>query len=583
MGLPRPPRADRHPSEDDDERSGEGETQQALFDRVLLDRVEAVDGVAGALFSQSSPASPAAPSPPPPAPLAAKAVRAAAAHAWAGYVSHAWGEDELAPVSRGGYETFCSLAVSIVDSLDTLLLLGMEQEFRRARAWLLQNLPERLRGPCAVSVFEATIRVVGGLASAADLSGDGGAAANSSFSSSSSSSSSSSLPPPCSSLGDLAALAAEALLPAFTVAAAPGSARPLLPASEVDLAAGAPLAADAAAFGPAGASGTALLAEAGSLAPEFWRAGYWRAASAPGGEEGGERGAGGGGAGSGPAGARARALAAAGASAVDAILLANPSAEAPLPPTTLLLRDASAAWLERHTVGGRADSYYEYLLKMWLMLRRAAEAEGDEGAEEAAAAAAAAGERSTPSSASSLASGFVRDRQAELEALSYISSSSSSRVSPEKEEEEEEKEHHHGRNHHNNNNRERSPQTPTAPPMPLARRAEIYRRAWLAAVDEILSNLVRESPGGSRYLTSDMGVRCCFLCFFFFFSREREREGERKDSNFNGKENFSGARHGAPLLLLPRKPRPGRHVRRRIRQRQQEGQRSRPRRQRRRR
>ena len=159
---------------------------------------------------------------------------------------------------------------------------------------------------------------------------------------------------------------------------------------------------------------------------------------------------------------------------------------------------------------------------------RAAEAEGDEGAEEAAAAAAAAaaGERSTPSSASSLASGFVRDRQAELEALSYISSSSSSRVSPEKEEEEEEKEHHHGRNHHHNNNRERSPQTPTAPPMPLARRAEIYRRAWLAAVDEILSKLVRESPGGSRYLTSDMGVRCCFLSFFFFF--EREREGGRK-------------------------------------------------------
>ncbi len=39
------------------------------------------------------------------------AVRAAMAHSWAGYVAHAWGADELAPVTKHGYETFCSLGV----------------------------------------------------------------------------------------------------------------------------------------------------------------------------------------------------------------------------------------------------------------------------------------------------------------------------------------------------------------------------------------------------------------------------------------------------------------------------------------
>ena len=611
VGLPKTPRAE---TQSEKEYEHAGETQQAFFDRVLLDRVEAIVSVSSADVSSSS-SSLSSSSPPPPAPLAAKAVRAAAAHAWAGYVAHAWGEDELAPLSRGGKEAFCSLAVTAVDALDTLLLMGMHKEFHRARAWLLENLPGRLRGPCAVSVFEATIRVVGGLASAADLSGDGGggggggcgggengAAATASAHSFTASSSSAAAaaaaaaaPAACSSLGDLAALAAEALLPAFNVAypqqndAGPrrgsnnsNSIRRLaLPVSEVELGTGEPLAADVAAFGPDGASGTALLAEAGSLGPEFWRAGYWRAASelkmSRKGRKESDDGGGGGGL------SKARALAAAGASAVDAILAANdPLASAdgeegegtPLPPTTLSLSDATAAWSERHTVGGRTDSYYEYLLKMWLMLRRAAAAEEEEAAAAAATAAAAtaaaAGERDS-SSSSSLASGFVRDKEAELEALSYISSSSS--VPPE----DEKRRRGHGHSHHHHHHREKGgPQTPpTMPTTPLARRAELYRRAWLAAVDEILEKLVRETPGGARYLTSDMGVRSCL---FFFFLREREREREREEEKTETqkfqkkkKKNFlTGARHGTPRLFLPRKHRPGGHVRRRLRRGQQE-------------
>ena len=488
MGLPKPPRAEKHP--DDDEHAGE--TQQAFLKRVLLDPVEVVENISSSFSSTV----------PPPAPIAAKAIKAATAHAWAGYVAHAWGEDELAPLSREGYETFCSLAVTAVDSLDTLWLMGMHREFDRARSWLLENLPGRLRkNPCAVSVFEATIRVVGGLAAAADLSGDGGSEGYSSSNSSSSSPSSA-----VSSLGNLAVLAAEALLPAFNVPSPTDATLTLaLPVSEVDLGSGEPLVADVAAFGPDGASGTALLAEAGSLAPEFWRAGYWRAVNEQQQQQQQQKG------GkktnkseSASASAAARLLSAAGASAVDAVLRAHDFAETPLPPTTLSLSDASAAWSERHTVGGRTDSYYEYLLKMWLMLRRAAEAEAEveeggevEGVDERGAEAAA-------RNSSSLSSNFIRDVKAEAEALSYIPSSDPIATEEEKHGHHHQKHSsHHTPRHHNHGGGEKSPQTSSTP---LARRAELYRRAWLAAVDEILEKLVRETPGGSRYPTSDMGV-----------------------------------------------------------------------------
>lgn len=367
-----------------------------------------------------------------------------------------------------------------------------------------------------------------GLASAADLSGDGGGrggigsgrearAAAGAAAAAAAANSSSSASSACSSLGDLAALAAEALLPAFNVASPKDATwRLLLPVSEVDLGSGEPLASDVAAFGPDGASGTALLAEAGSLAPEFWRAGYWRAASElERGKKGGETASG--------IGGGAKVIAAAGATAVDAILSANDFREAPLPPTTLSLSDATAAWSERHTVGGRTDSYYEYLLKMWLMLRRAAAEEEDGGEVEVGRVATASSHErnSSPSTSSPLASGFVRDRKAEAEALSYISSSPPLPV------EEKHRSRSHSRHRHpggeKQHGREKSLQATT----PLARRAETYRRAWLAAVDKILEKLVRETAGGSKYPKSDMGVSLRFRVFYIFSFRQEKRDKER--------------------------------------------------------
>jgi len=112
--------------------------------------------------------------PPPGAPRAERrrlAVRAAMAHAWAGYVKYAWGADELAPVSKRGYETFCSLGATLVDALDTLKIMGFDAEFERAKDWVVAGEAGGLAfdRDCSVSAFEATIRVVGGLLAAADL------------------------------------------------------------------------------------------------------------------------------------------------------------------------------------------------------------------------------------------------------------------------------------------------------------------------------------------------------------------------------------------------------------------------------
>ena len=98
------------------------------------------------------------------------AVVAAAKHAWSGYVNHAWGYDELQPTSRRGKNSFGGLGATIVDSLDTLLVLNMSAEFGVAARWVKTSL--NFDRDFDASVFETTIRVVGGLLSAFHLTGD---------------------------------------------------------------------------------------------------------------------------------------------------------------------------------------------------------------------------------------------------------------------------------------------------------------------------------------------------------------------------------------------------------------------------
>ena len=99
-----------------------------------------------------------------------KAVREAMVHAYHGYEQFAWGFDELQPLSKKGKNLFGGTGATIVDSLDTLWLMGLEDEFARARDWVAEHL--EFDYPKDTSVFETTIRVLGGLLSAYDLSAE---------------------------------------------------------------------------------------------------------------------------------------------------------------------------------------------------------------------------------------------------------------------------------------------------------------------------------------------------------------------------------------------------------------------------
>ena len=99
-------------------------------------------------------------------------VRAAFAHAWLGYEQHAFGADELLPVANRSSDNWGGLGITLLDSLDTMLLLGLDGPYERARTWAIEELPERIRRGGAIPFFEITIRALGGLLGAHALRTD---------------------------------------------------------------------------------------------------------------------------------------------------------------------------------------------------------------------------------------------------------------------------------------------------------------------------------------------------------------------------------------------------------------------------
>ena len=92
-------------------------------------------------------------------------------HAWRGYERYAWGHDELKPVSRSAHDWHRdTLLMTPVDALDTLLLMGLKDEAARARKLIVETLSFDRDIP--VKNFEITIRILGGLLSAYQATGD---------------------------------------------------------------------------------------------------------------------------------------------------------------------------------------------------------------------------------------------------------------------------------------------------------------------------------------------------------------------------------------------------------------------------
>jgi ER degradation enhancer, mannosidase alpha-like 2 len=98
-------------------------------------------------------------------------VRGELRYSWGAYTRHAWGHDELKPLSRTPRDWHAgTLLITPVDALDTLLLLGEKGEAERARAYIAEHLT--FDQDIEVKNFEITIRVLGGLLSAAQMLDD---------------------------------------------------------------------------------------------------------------------------------------------------------------------------------------------------------------------------------------------------------------------------------------------------------------------------------------------------------------------------------------------------------------------------
>lgn len=92
-------------------------------------------------------------------PVRREAVRGAFQHAWRGYKSHAWGKDELKPVSKT-YKNWVGngIGLTILDSMSTMIIMDLKDEFMDSLEWVKRHLSFDVNQQ--ISLFETTIRAV---------------------------------------------------------------------------------------------------------------------------------------------------------------------------------------------------------------------------------------------------------------------------------------------------------------------------------------------------------------------------------------------------------------------------------------
>jgi ER degradation enhancer, mannosidase alpha-like 2 len=101
----------------------------------------------------------------------AKQVRGEFLYAWNAYKQYAWGHDELKPLSKSARDWYgASLYMTPVDALDTMILMGLNDEADKTREEITKNLS--FDKDIEVKNFEITIRLLGGLLSSYQLTGD---------------------------------------------------------------------------------------------------------------------------------------------------------------------------------------------------------------------------------------------------------------------------------------------------------------------------------------------------------------------------------------------------------------------------
>ncbi|KAJ5584230.1 uncharacterized protein N7459_004030 [Penicillium hispanicum] len=96
------------------------------------------------------------------------AVKEAFLHAWNGYKDHAWLRDEVSPKTGGYADSFSGWGATLVDSLDTLVIMGLDEELDLALG-ALDRIDFTTTMDNQVNVFEIIIRYMGGFLAAHDL------------------------------------------------------------------------------------------------------------------------------------------------------------------------------------------------------------------------------------------------------------------------------------------------------------------------------------------------------------------------------------------------------------------------------
>src|SRR5918994_833346 len=62
-------------------------------------------------------------------------------HAWNGYKKYAWGHDDLKPLSKTYHDWYPQpLLMTAVDSLDTMIIMEMDDEVAATKQYILEHL-----------------------------------------------------------------------------------------------------------------------------------------------------------------------------------------------------------------------------------------------------------------------------------------------------------------------------------------------------------------------------------------------------------------------------------------------------------
>lgn len=97
------------------------------------------------------------------------AVRESLRHSWNGYKQRAWRKDEVSPISGAWRSSFSGWGATLVDTLDMLWIADMKDEFELA-VEAVEQIDFTTTHDGMINVFETTIRYLGGLLAAHDLS-----------------------------------------------------------------------------------------------------------------------------------------------------------------------------------------------------------------------------------------------------------------------------------------------------------------------------------------------------------------------------------------------------------------------------